>query len=201
MDAVITAANQPDHLRSFEETLVIKEFVSKYEVGRSKIAELQTSQLHDLCRGAHLESFAADTEIFRQGGISDTLYIVISGRVNLVHTLTVDIGQGKKEVRRKVIQECTLGTHFGEEMFISEDTRPHSAVCSTHVDVLAIKKSSYDAILRRTTTTHKDDSQSVSSGGSRKSIKDNVMDILSKPRSQRTEADIEALTAFLEKDV
>lgn len=75
--------------------------------------------------------------IFKQGDLGDSLYILLSGQVEVVRE---DAGG------EKVIAKLNAGDYFGEAALLNNRTRGATVRCASCVDVLAIRKEEFHTL-------------------------------------------------------
>ena len=82
--------------------------------------------------------FETGEDIFRQGDVGDFLYIVVQGEVEILRE-----DEGKVTSIAKLHQ----GEYFGEMALLNEKQRNATVRCLSPVDVLALKKSDFGALI------------------------------------------------------
>lgn len=82
--------------------------------------------------------FEKDEIIFKEGDIGDFLYIIVSGKVGVLKD---------KEGKEEMIATLESGEYFGEMALLNQNTRSATVKCIEPVDVLALKKSDFGALM------------------------------------------------------
>ena len=82
--------------------------------------------------------FEKDEEIFREGDIGDFLYIIVSGKVSVLK---------HKNGKQEEIATLGSGEYFGEMALLNQNTRSATIRCLEPVDVLALRKSDFGALM------------------------------------------------------
>ncbi len=82
--------------------------------------------------------FEKDEDIFREGDIGDFLYIIVSGKVSVLKN---------KDGKPEEIATLGSGEYFGEMALLNQNTRSATIRCLEPVDVLALRKSDFGALM------------------------------------------------------
>jgi NADH:ubiquinone reductase (H+-translocating) len=82
--------------------------------------------------------FEAGEDIFREGDVGDFLYIMVKGEVDILKT---------KDGEFEKIATLHQGEYFGEMALLNEKKRNATIRCNSPVDVLALKKSDFGALI------------------------------------------------------
>lgn len=185
------ALSKSGTIRSYEDVLLIKSYISTLELIKSRFATMRSEQLDYLCRAITIESFQPKVCIFQKGAYADKMYIVFSGCCSIVDSSSV----GEKESSN----ECFSGMAFGGDEVLADKPRVSSAYndSATILELLSVDRTSYLAFLGDAYNANSQQPATVSAKGSLAT----VMTILEKPRHIRTAADIEAMSAYLSKEM
>jgi CRP-like cAMP-binding protein len=100
---------------------------------------LSEPELREISRLLHERTLHQDQVLFRQGDPSDAVYIVLAGRVRIS---IVDAGG-----RSRVLAFQGAGELVGEMGLLSGEPRSATAMASTEVKLLQLRKSDFDALL------------------------------------------------------
>jgi len=88
-------------------------------------------------QGVSHEHFEPGQEVFHQGDIGDRIYIITSGRAEVI----------KQEVDREIgLAHLGPGEYFGEMALLNQTTRNATVRCSEAMDVLSIPKREFSAL-------------------------------------------------------
>jgi pilus assembly protein CpaE len=100
---------------------------------------LRDADLRAIARLLKERNFGRNQTVFRQGDPSDSLYIVLAGRIRISAT-----GQAGRE---KVLAFAGVGEVVGEMGLLSGEPRSATAVASTDAKLLQLRNSDFDALL------------------------------------------------------
>lgn len=89
-------------------------------------------------RGIHREHFEPGQEVFLEGDLGDRIYIILSGRVEVVRR------EGSGPERR--LAQLGPGESFGEMALLNETTRTATVRCTEAMDVLSLPKGDFTAL-------------------------------------------------------
>jgi NADH dehydrogenase len=89
-------------------------------------------------RGIHREHFEPGQEIFHEGDLGDRIYIILSGRVEVVRR------EGDGPERR--LAQLGAGESFGEMALLNEARRNATVRCTEAMDVLSLPKGDFTAL-------------------------------------------------------
>ena len=92
--------------------------------------EVPPHQLRDLARFIHVEQFAAGQEIIRMGEAGSTMYVVRSGRVNVVRETAAG--------ERVVLATLGPGEFFGELSIFDSETRSATVIATEDTELLTL---------------------------------------------------------------
>jgi len=101
---------------------------------------LPTTSLSALTRCVEERTVAAGETLFRRGDPGDELFLVRSGNVRIALQL-----EGHKTVH---IASFGRGDHFGDMAFLDRGARSADAVAETNVELFAISRARFDALLK-----------------------------------------------------
>lgn len=180
-------------VRSYDDLLTLKSFVSKLEFIKQSLSGLHPKQMDDLCRNLTVESFANGDVVFKQGDIGDKLYFVLTGACEVVLRHMVNLAHGESEMREKVLFKCIQGQHFGERALISDEPRGASIVCVAGTDLIVLNKFTFVSLLKSAQA----DTDSEAIMTDQPGTKAFVLKILSKKKQMRTALEIESVAAYL----
>ena len=178
-------------IRSYEEILLIKSYISTLDLIKSRYATIRSEQLDYLCRAINIETFQPRSCIFQKGVFADKMYIVFSGCCSIIDSST----GGEKENSN----ECFPGMSFGDDAILANRPRTSSAYneSASITELLSVDRASYLAFLK---DAYDANVQPPSSSCQKGSLA-YVMAILEKPRHIRTAADIESMAAYFAKEM
>jgi pilus assembly protein CpaE len=100
---------------------------------------LRDADLRAIARLLKERNFGRNQTVFRQGDPSDSLYVVLAGRIRISAT-----GQAGRE---KVLAFAGVGEVVGEMGLLSGEPRSATAVASTDAKLLQLRNSDFDALL------------------------------------------------------
>jgi len=96
--------------------------------------QLKLTPAHGMAR-LHYET---GENIFQEGDVGDYLYIVVKGEVDVIR---------KSDHEEKTVATLKEGEYFGEMALLNEKQRNATVRCKTPVDVLALKKQDFGALM------------------------------------------------------
>lgn len=184
---------KPGNQRSYDDLLQLRSRIATFDLLKSTFAGLHPRQVDELCRNLGLEEFQLDEVIFNQGDIGDKFYIILSGTciVKLKYTVIDPVTKDSEE-REKVLFTCSVGQHFGERALEFNEPRAASVIAVAFTEVLTITKFAYTKILK---AYQEEAGLTKIDAGNKASI----VRVLSKARDKRSEAELLAVSAYLER--
>jgi len=87
------------------------------------------------------KTMAASTPLFLENMKAESMYIVVSGAINLTKMLS--------EGETKTLTTMGPGDYFGEMALIEDGPRPVSALISEEAKLLVIKRSGFDQLMEQ----------------------------------------------------
>lgn len=133
---------------------------------------LSRKELLALCQVMEYESYDADTVVFNTGDHADTLYVTISGRVQLsvlnlselntrqrrsLRSTRLTLGRAARVVTKgtdTVLDVLSQGDAFGEMALVGEEKRGYTAKTLMFTELMAIDKATYDRVMVRPDSMH-----------------------------------------------
>lgn len=186
--------SKPGPMRSYDDIVVLKAYISKLDCVKGKFQGLNPKQINDLCRNMELETFSLDNPVvFHQGDHGDKLYIVLVGKTDIIVKHNVTLAHGESEMREKVVMSCVPGMHFGERALDHDEPRGATVVCVMHTELITVSKAIYVSVLKDRETEASLSSTRQDKAGS----KAYVCKALATSRDQRTKKEIEHIAEYL----
>jgi len=116
-------------------------------------AQLGDAELRRIARLLRERRLSANQALFRQGDAADSLYIVVSGRLR--------VSAMDRAGREKVLAFIGRGELVGEMGVLSGEPRSATAVASTDVELLQLRKGDFDALVTTNVDLMRDLARSV----------------------------------------
>lgn len=91
-----------------------------------------------VARGVSQSHFEPGENVFRQGDIGDTLYILLSGEAEVIR---------ESNGTEQIVATLSAGEFFGEMALMNEHTRGATIRCSQAMDVLCLNKNDFRALV------------------------------------------------------
>ena len=104
------------------------------------LSSLRKNELDILFRNGKIESFAKNAIIINEGDLSDSAYIIHSGKVKII----LSDSHGKE----LVLSELTAGDYFGEMALIDQSKRSASVMAMVDTELTVISRQSFRECLR-----------------------------------------------------
>jgi CRP/FNR family cyclic AMP-dependent transcriptional regulator len=104
------------------------------------LSSLRKNELDILFRNGKRESFAKNAIIINEGDLSDSAYIIHSGKVKII----LSDSHGKE----LVLSELTAGDYFGEMALIDQSKRSASVMAMVDTELTVISRQSFRECLR-----------------------------------------------------
>jgi len=184
---------KPSADRSYDDLLALRTRIAEFDLFKSTFAGLHPRQLDELCRSLGFETFDHGQVIFNQGDLGDKFYIVLSGSCSVKLKYTVeDPTSGDSEIREKLLFTCVAGQHFGERALEFSEPRAASVIAAAFSEIMTITKDAYTKILK----AYQEESGLLKLDSDNKA---SIIRVLSKGREKRTEAELLAVSAYLER--
>lgn len=193
IDSIKLILLKPFNVRSYDDILLLKSYLSKTEYIRHNLSTVSSIQLDELCRNINLETCELDENVFKQGDVGDKLYIILSGRCDIKVTYKVELISGESELRDKLIVTLSNGQHFGERALVFDEPRAATVTCSHHTDLLCISKATYLSVLNQ----YDEALTNQNKLSMNKDSKDYVVRVLTKARHKRSAEEIEGISSYL----
>ncbi len=129
-------------------------FKKRTAAGRLELGDLpgfddlsadQLSALREICRETR---FASGTEIMREGDGGDTMYLFLSGEVDITRSLTLSVGRHGFKNAEKSFVKLKAGTAsvFGEMAMLENAPRAATVTASADCVLYEISREDFDAL-------------------------------------------------------
>jgi CRP-like cAMP-binding protein len=179
--------------RSFDDLLILKGFMSRSDfMLKSLSGALNPKQVNDLCRDLGLENYNNGDIVFNQGDIGDKVFILLDGACDLRVRYKIDLTQGESEIREKYIKTYTeRGSYFGERALQFDEPRSATVISSAFTSLITVSKNLFVSVLRDAKE------QTARQENITTETKENVIKVLSKMRSQRTNQELDISAGYL----
>lgn len=192
---LISALNKPALHRSYDDVLLLKSYVSKTEfITKSIVGVVGPRQMNDLCRGLELRVLQTGDAVFHQGDVGDHVYVILSGKVDVIVRYNIDLTQGDNAIREKVVASFSTGNFFGERALQFDEPRSATVICREPTYLISAEKSLYLRILNEAKQTSQ---HPVMMRQEQFGTKEGIMHILSKVREKRTNSELDAVASVL----
>lgn len=178
--------------RSYDDLLNLRNFIFQLDFVKKYFADVYTlDYLNDFCRGLGIEDYLCGECVFSQGDVSDKLYFLISGEIDMRVKHRVGLAHGEFEDREKVDAKVSVGMVFGESALESDEVRQSTAkIFSQTAIVISISKTTMKSLGSETQNMKKDSDLKPGS-------KAYVLDVLSKRREARTADEVEIVATYM----
>ncbi|HHQ49079.1 MAG TPA: Crp/Fnr family transcriptional regulator [Acidobacteria bacterium] len=102
-------------------------------------ADLSDEDLAQVAEAAKVHTFARDERVFDEGDAADTMYVVASGKINIVVT--------SAEGKDLILAVLGEGQVFGEMGLLDSAPRSASAITATPAELISIARDDFDELL------------------------------------------------------
>ena len=82
---------------------------------------------------AQVERFSKDAQIFQQGEVADSFFVIQYGSVN------IELDNEDESGKRIVVATLGTGSHFGEMAFLDDEPRSAYATAATDCDLVRLR--------------------------------------------------------------
>ena len=196
-ETVKNALRVMSEIRSYDDILLLKAWLMRTEFMSKNLAGIANPhQMNEICRHLELVEYQAGDVVFNQGDMGNKVYILYSGSCDLRVRYKIDLTKGQSEIREKlVLTYDTLGQFFGERALQFDEPRSGSVLCREQTLLVAVSKASYLAVLNeaKNNPEWKDKPNALAP----LSTKETVIEVFSKMRHQRTNAELDAVASYL----
>ena len=213
------ALEQTPSMRTYEQILTIKSYLSTLDFFKTRISSTRVVQFDDLCTAIRFERIEPYKFVYKKGEYADKAYLVVDGQC-----IMIDSTNPSYEKHKGNAQSAFRGMMFGDDAILANMPRPICALNDSHMalELLSIDKGAYLKFLREAYDVNKPPPANASSkapsfveesggggkggksfvqGGGNESEVAQIIRILDRPKLLRTTADIEFVSAYLTKAV
>jgi len=113
--------------------------------------DLDDREIEEVLDRTKPRKFPAGAEIIREGEPGDSMYIMISGEVEITKQLTLVLDEDTPKERVMIRLKAEDGVYFGEMSLLENDTRSATVTASTDCQLLELYQQDFLELIRHDT--------------------------------------------------
>ena len=113
--------------------------------------DLEDREIEQVIDRTSPREFPAGSEIIREGEPGDSMYIMISGEVEITKQLTLVLDEDTPKERVMIRLKAEDGVYFGEMSLLENDTRSATVTASTDCQLLELYQQDFLELIRHDT--------------------------------------------------
>jgi len=117
----------------------------------SLFQDLDDREIEEVLDRTKPRKFPAGAEIIREGEPGDSMYIMISGEVEITKQLTLVLDEDTPKERVMIRLKAEDGVYFGEMSLLENDTRSATVTASTDCQLLELYQQDFLELIRHDT--------------------------------------------------
>ncbi len=107
------------------------------------LQDLEEEEIQYVLNRTAPREFAAGTEIIREGETGNSMFIMVSGEVEITKRLTLVLDEDTPKERVMIRLKAENGVYFGEMSLLENDTRSATVTASTDCRLLELKQKDF----------------------------------------------------------
>ncbi len=113
--------------------------------------DLDDGEIEEVLDRTRPRQFTAGSEILREGAPGDSMYIMISGEVEITKQLTLVLDEDTPKERVMIRLKAEDGVYFGEMSLLESDSRSATVTASTDCQVLELYQKDFLDLIQHDT--------------------------------------------------
>ena len=105
--------------------------------------DLEEDEIHQVLEHANLREFSAEAVIIQEGEPGDSLFIMVTGEVEITKQLTLVLDEDTPKDRVMIRLKAENGVYFGEMALLESETRSATVTASTDCALLELHQKDF----------------------------------------------------------